>query len=124
MAQIFVDGDSLKSSLVGIVVPDREVLSSWSARNIRTNNSSDELSDEQYEALLRDPRVKSTILADMAQVGKKGGLKSFEMARDIALSPTLWTVENELLTPTFKAKRSSIKTLFGRELSSMYAKLE
>jgi len=125
VAQIFVHGDSLKSNLVAVVVPDREVLSSWWARNMRSSHAGDSsLSDEQFAALLKDARIKSTILAEMDQVGKKGGLKSFEMVRDIALSPTPWTVENELLTPTFKTKRPALKKLFGREISSMYAKLE
>ena len=124
VAQIFVHGESLKSSLVAVVVPERESLTSWSARNIRTENSGDHLSDTHFATLLKDPRVKSIILADLAQVAKKGGLKSFEMVRDIALSPCPWTVENELLTPTFKAKRTSIKKLFDPEIFTMYTKLE
>lgn len=127
VAQMFVHGDSLKSNLVAVVVPEREVLTSWSIKNLRASNPTSgdsSMSDDDFAALLKDPRVKSTILAEMAQVGKKGGLKSFEMVRDIALSPTPWTVENELLTPTFKTKRPSLKKLFAREIAAMYTKLE
>ena len=124
VGQIFVHGESLKSSLVAVVVPDREAVNRWAATNIRSDNLRDELTDQQFDALIKDPRCKSAVLAEMAQVAKKGGLKSFEMVKDVVLSSTLWTVENELLTPTFKTKRPSLKKLFSREIAVMYNKLE
>jgi len=124
VGQIFVHGESLKSSLVAVVVPDRDAVARWSATAIRSENPSDDLSDEHFAALINDPRCKSAILTEMAQVAKKGGLKSFEMVKDVTFSPTLWTVENELLTPTFKTKRPALKKLFSREIAIMYNKLE
>jgi len=124
VGQIFVHGESLKSNLVAIVVPDRDAVGRWSATSIRSENPSDDLSDEHFAALIEDPRCKSALLAEMAQVGKKGGLKSFEMVKDVVLSPTPWTIENELLTPTFKTKRPALKKLFSREIAVMYDQLE
>jgi len=124
VGQMFVHGESLKSSLVAVVVPDREAVNRWAATNIRSDNLRDELTDQQFDALIKDPRCKSAVLAEMAQVAKKGGLKSFEMVKDVVLSSTMWTVENELLTPTFKTKRPSLKKLFSREIAVMYNKLE
>ena len=107
-----------------MVVPDRDAVARWSATAIRSENASNDLSDDQFAALIKDPRCKSAILTEMAQVAKKGGLKSFEMVKDVTFSPTLWTVENELLTPTFKTKRPALKKLFSREIAIMYNKLE
>jgi len=124
VGQIFVHGESLKSNLVAIVVPDRDAVGRWSAATIRSENPSDDLSDDHFAALIKDPRCKSALLAEMSQVGKKGGLKSFEMVRDVVLSPTPWTIENELLTPTYKTKRPALKKLFSREIAVMYNQLE
>lgn len=122
VSQIFVHGESLKSNLVGVVVPDLDVVTSWAQTHIRA--ASERLSDADYEAVLRDPRLKSAILADMNQVAKKGGLKSFELVKDLVLDSTLWTVENEFLTPTFKTKRPTLKKRFAADIAKLYEKLE
>ncbi|XP_053951434.1 long-chain-fatty-acid--CoA ligase 5-like [Anastrepha ludens] len=40
--------------------------------------------------------------------GKQSGLKSFEQVKDIYLHPDPFSVQNGLLTPTFKAKRPQL----------------
>jgi len=129
VGQIFVHGESLKSSLIAVVVPDREAVVAWASSHIQspansTTRQSEISSDAEFAALLADPRVKSAVLANMNQVAKSGGLKAFEFVRDVTLSPVTWTVENELLTPTFKTKRPALKRLFAREIAAMYEKLD
>jgi len=70
MIQVFVHGESLKSTLVSIVVPDPETLESWcSSRGVNGN----------YENLLTNEKVNKLILDDMCTVGKQKGLKAFEL---------------------------------------------
>jgi len=59
--QCFIYGDSLKSSVVGIVVPDPEALKEWAKSQKRT---------EELPALCKDPEVVKLIQDDMAAVGK------------------------------------------------------
>ena len=54
---------------------------------------------------LEDPEVQRIIQEDMQQVAKKQGLKGFELARKVYFRTEQFTVENGLLTPTFKLKR-------------------
>ena len=72
VAQVFIHGESLKASLVGITVPDVEQLEIWCSRK-GINGKYDELCDNE--------KVSKAILEDMHAIGKKRGLKSFELVR-------------------------------------------
>ncbi|XP_061175282.1 long-chain-fatty-acid--CoA ligase 1-like isoform X2 [Saccostrea echinata] len=115
VAQVFVHGESLKSSLVGIVVPDPDVLPNWAKTKLNVSQS--------MEELCSNADVKKEILADMTKYGKAGGLHSFEQVKDIFLHPDLFSVENGLLTPTFKAKRHELKVKFKSQIDEMYTQL-
>ncbi|XP_038677468.1 long-chain-fatty-acid--CoA ligase 5 isoform X2 [Scyliorhinus canicula] len=72
VAQIFVHGDSLKSHLIAIVVPDPEVLPEFTASKGFEGS---------YQAQCKNPEVKKVILEDMVKLGKEAGLKSFEQVK-------------------------------------------
>lgn len=43
--------------------------------------------------------------------------------KDVYLHPEQFTIENGLLTPTLKAKRTELKTLFQSQIDQMYASM-
>ncbi|KAJ1814327.1 medium-chain fatty acid-CoA ligase faa2, partial [Coemansia sp. RSA 2675] len=49
------------------------------------------------------------------------GLKGFEIPKNIFLESKPFTIENELLTPTFKVKRPVAKEAYKAELERLYA---
>uniref|UniRef100_A0A8C7MC96 Arachidonate--CoA ligase n=1 Tax=Oncorhynchus kisutch TaxID=8019 RepID=A0A8C7MC96_ONCKI len=109
--QVFVHGDSLKSHLIGIVVPDPEVFIDWvKERGIIGS----------YKELCQHPDVKKAVLEDMTAVGKEAGLKSFEQLKDLHLHPEMFTVSNGLLTPTLKSRRVDIRRVFQEQITNMY----
>ncbi|VDK47070.1 unnamed protein product, partial [Cylicostephanus goldi] len=108
VAQSFVYGESLKTCLIAIVVPDAE-------SHLQLTGT--------LEELCKNKDVVKMVLDDMVAVGKKGGLFSFEQVKDIRLSPVMFSVENDLLTPTLKSKRPKLKAHFAAELAEMYSKL-
>ncbi|XP_063163226.1 long-chain-fatty-acid--CoA ligase 5 [Candoia aspera] len=112
VAQVFVHGDSLQSFLVGIVVPDAETLPAF-AENLGVKDS--------YEELCKNSVVNKAILMDMIKLGKEAGLKAFEQVKYIYLHPDPFTVENGLLTPTLKAKRSDVVKCFRSQIDAFYA---
>jgi long-chain acyl-CoA synthetase len=73
------------------------------------------------QALCADPKVRQHILESMIQTGREAGLKGFEQVRAIALCDELFSVENNLITPTFKLKRPQAKERFQRDIAAMYA---
>ncbi|XP_013395506.1 long-chain-fatty-acid--CoA ligase 5 [Lingula anatina] len=115
VAQMFVDGNSLQSCIVGIAVPDPEVLPAW----IKKQN----ITGSTMEEWCKNDVLKDAILNDILECGKKAGLHSFEQVKDIFLYPELFSVENDLLTPTFKAKRPLLRKHFAKQIEEMYEKL-
>ena len=67
--------------------------------------------------------LKSMILEDIIQLGKKNGLAAFEQVKDIILSAEMWTIENNFLTPTYKAKRNLLMNHFYPQIQQLYEKL-
>ncbi|WKY06955.1 hypothetical protein Q1695_006828 [Nippostrongylus brasiliensis] len=116
VAQSFVYGESLKTCLIAVVVPDPEELLPACKKELNLNGT--------VEELCKNKDVVKMVFDDMIAVGKKGGLFSFEQVKAITLSPEMFTVENDLLTPTLKSKRPKLKAHFASELESMYSKLD
>ncbi|OMO99176.1 AMP-dependent synthetase/ligase [Corchorus olitorius] len=115
IAQCFIYGDSLNSSLVAVVAVDPDVLRDWAA--------SEGIQYEDLRQLCNDPRVRNAVLAEMDNVGREAQLRGFEFAKAVTLVPEPFTEENGLLTPTFKIKRPQAKAYFAKAISNMYAEL-
>ncbi|KAK2192639.1 hypothetical protein NP493_27g03000 [Ridgeia piscesae] len=116
VGQIMVHGDSLKASLVGIVVPDPDEFCRWVKTKLDIHGTMAEL--------CAMPEVKKAILEDILAVGKKAGLMSFEQVRDIYIPSEQFTVENGLLTPTHKSKRHNIQNYYAKQIEEMYLHLQ
>ncbi|CAL4896943.1 unnamed protein product [Urochloa decumbens] len=116
IAQCFIYGDSFNSYLVAIVAVEPEVLKAWAA--------SEGIQYEDLRQLCADPRARAAVLADMDSIGKEAQLRGFEFAKAITLVAEPFTLENGLLTPTFKVKRPQAKAYFAKEISDMYAELQ
>uniref|UniRef100_A0A673IF22 Long-chain-fatty-acid--CoA ligase n=1 Tax=Sinocyclocheilus rhinocerous TaxID=307959 RepID=A0A673IF22_9TELE len=115
VAQVFVHGDSLQACLVGIVVPDPDFLPGWvKKRGI----------EGSYTEMCKSKELKNAILEDIIRLGKEAGLKSFEQVRDIALHMEMFSVQNGLLTPTLKAKRTELRNHFREKIDQLYAKIK
>uniref|UniRef100_A0A8D0A574 Long-chain-fatty-acid--CoA ligase n=1 Tax=Sander lucioperca TaxID=283035 RepID=A0A8D0A574_SANLU len=115
VAQVFVHGDSLQSCLIAIIVPDPDVLPGF-AKNLGCQGS--------FEELCKNTEIKRAILSDLTKLGKEAGLKSFEQVKDVYLHPEQFTIENGLLTPTLKAKRNELKSLFKPQIDELYANFQ
>uniref|UniRef100_A0A9J8AZN1 Long-chain-fatty-acid--CoA ligase n=1 Tax=Cyprinus carpio carpio TaxID=630221 RepID=A0A9J8AZN1_CYPCA len=115
VAQVFVHGDSLQACLVGIVVPDPDFLPGWAKRRGIEGS---------YTEMCKSKELKNAILEDIIRLGKEAGLKSFEQVRDIALHMEMFSVQNGLLTPTLKAKRTELRNHFREQIDQLYAKIK
>ncbi|KAI9260714.1 hypothetical protein BDA99DRAFT_551965 [Phascolomyces articulosus] len=116
VAQAFVYGDSLQPSLVGIIVPDKDSLKSWASKQSKFANKSP-------EELCQDEEVKKDILKILTTYGKQNDLKGFEQMRAIYLTLEEFTVENDMLTPTFKLKREIASKTYRPQIDTMYTAL-
>ncbi|KAI8384984.1 uncharacterized protein BYT42DRAFT_564291 [Radiomyces spectabilis] len=120
VAQIYLHGDSLQSALVAIVVPDPDVLQAMLRAKL-PHIAAKKLS---YAELCREPEVAKMVLDQLTKVGKKAALRGFEFAKAIYLESEPFSIENELLTPTFKVKRPQAKKYYANHIENMYKALE
>uniref|UniRef100_A0A8C5VHQ4 long-chain-fatty-acid--CoA ligase n=1 Tax=Microcebus murinus TaxID=30608 RepID=A0A8C5VHQ4_MICMU len=112
VAQVYVHGDSLKAFLVGIVVPDPEVMPSWAQKKGIEGT---------YGELCTNQDLKKAILEDMVRLGKESGLHSFEQVKAIHIHSDMFSVQNGLLTPTLKAKRPELRQYFKKQIEELYS---
>lgn len=109
VGQCFVYGESLKSCLVGIIVPDEMALSKMDP-------------PVSLEKFVTDPNSAGMVLQTIQTIGQKE-LKSFEQVRHITLVPDAFSVENNLVTPTMKKRREAIVGTYKDVLQSMMANM-
>ncbi|XP_026089888.1 long-chain-fatty-acid--CoA ligase 6 isoform X2 [Carassius auratus] len=114
VSQLYVHGDSLQSCLVGVIVPDPEVLPSWAQKKGFVGS---------YDELCGNKEIKKAILEDMVCLGRASGLHSFEQVKDIHIHKEMFSVQNGLLTPTLKAKRPELKQYFKTEIEQLYSNI-
>ncbi|KAG8982468.1 hypothetical protein FRB90_006767, partial [Tulasnella sp. 427] len=117
VSQIYVHGDSLRDHLIAVVVPDPVALSE-AARHFGVKI---EPSDAQaLQKAITDPKVAEAVLATMTTTAKKAGLNGFETVKAIHLTLDPFTIENNLLTPTFKVRRRDAAALYKEVLDGLY----
>ncbi|KAJ0003902.1 hypothetical protein NQD34_010116 [Periophthalmus magnuspinnatus] len=114
VAQLYVHGDSLQSCLVGIVVPDPEVMPEWAKKKGLSGS---------YQELCENPLLKKAIQEDLVRLGKASGLHSFEQVKNIHIHSEMFSIVNGLLTPTLKAKRPELKEYFKTQIDALYSSI-
>lgn len=117
IAQCFVYGDSLQTSLVAIVVPDEDAVRSWA------ESAAPEMINASFESFCKTDLLKSTLLNAITELSTQARLQGFETVKAIYLEPSMFSVENDLLTPTFKLKRQKIRDTHEKEITALYASI-
>jgi len=118
IGQAFVHGDSLQSALVAVVIPDEEPV-----RSLIEASGDSSLAKASLSEICKSDKLKAIMMAEIKKIGKANGLLGFEIPKAIHLSDQPFTVEDGLLTPTFKLKRQQARDKFEREIERMYAEM-
>lgn len=113
--QCFIDGNSMESFIVSIVVPNRDYVENWAKRN--------NLHDD-YTNLCLDKKLREHILDLIETKGKKGTgeLNSLELPKKVFIEPEPFSIEQGLVTTTLKPKRLNIKKKYKRIIEEFYKK--
>ena len=133
--QIWVYGNSFKTILVAVVVPDATWLAEVAKREKWDNDVAQKTSQigskthrDWFENMVKQhgSEIKQLIKQDMKQNGENG-LKGFEKVKDILLESEIgelltgFTVEKDLLTPSMKLKRPMLLKHYVDQLKQLYA---
>mmetsp|Transcript_22299 Transcript_22299/g.48717 ORF Transcript_22299/g.48717 Transcript_22299/m.48717 type:complete len:658 (+) Transcript_22299:118-2091(+) len=113
--QVWVYGNSFKSCLLAVVVPVEASIKSWAAANGVTGTVAE---------ICANPKTKAYVLGELVATAKAEKLKGFEIVKAIHLEPSLFSIEADLLTPTFKLKRPQLQKKYQKEIDAMYAELK
>ena len=111
--QIFVHGDSLQNYLIAFVVPEKGYVMKW-AKTIPA------LKDLSFEAVCASKELHDVLADEFARIMKESQLKGFERIVKFSVETEGWSVENGLLTPTFKLLRKNMKTKYQEKINAMY----
>jgi long-chain acyl-CoA synthetase len=111
--QVWVYGNSLESTLVAVVVPREKPL-----RALVAGAASAKL---PFCELCQLPEARAAVQQKLGEVGRAQKLRGFEIVKAVALCPEEFSVENGLITPTYKFKRQALLEKFQGEVDRMYA---
>ncbi|UJR15663.1 hypothetical protein I4U23_002597 [Adineta vaga] len=112
ISQLFVYGDSFQSFLVAVVLLNDDFVKKW------TETEGNNLPSSEF-----DNKLKQVVLDDMIREGKKRGLMSYEQVKAIDFIKEPFTIENGLLTPTFKARRYAVEKKYKDLFEKIYKRV-
>ncbi len=108
--QLIVVGEGQKMACA-IIQLNFEVVKSWCVdEEITCGNTNEEI--------INNKSVKAIIQNEINEKNKKFG--KWETIKLFELTPEVWSVDNNLLTPTFKTKRSEIRKKYCDLYNKMY----
>ncbi len=108
--QILVIGEGQKMP-AAIVQPNFDFVREWARRhNVKIGVT--------LEELVNSPEVKKRIMEEIEQGNSHFG--KWEAIKRIELTPEVWSVDNNLLTPTFKPKREVILEKYRHLYDKIY----
>lgn len=112
--QIFVYGESLHNCVIAIVVPEFEVVNPAIAERFG-------MKIDNAEEICKKKEVIAMVMDQMKDQATETKLNKFEEVKAIYLAHEPFSVDNGLLTPTFKSKRLEIQKKYRKQLDSLYA---
>ena len=114
--QVFVHGDSLKSCVVAVIVPDQRAVSDWAARS--------NIYKDSFTGLCSSRQVKRFLMDQINLLSKEADLTYYEEVKDIYIHPNLFSVENGLLSKGGNLMRQKLVKYFKPQLEDLYKFLQ
>jgi long-chain acyl-CoA synthetase len=89
---------------------------------LKENKKMDDIDYDKisYDDLYRNKTMEDEIVKDCDIIGRKLGLKGFELPKKIRIIKEPFSPNNGLMTSTMKLKSKNIKNKYNDELKKMY----
>lgn len=108
--QVLLVGDK-RNYCTAVIVLAIEQIEKWVSDNKMENFEKENLnSNEQIRALIRSEIDKHST-----------NLARYETIKDFYLTTDVFTIENDMLTPTLKVKRKVVEEKYNKEIDKMYS---
>lgn len=112
VGNICVYADSNKTKPVAIILPLEPALKKVAA-SLGIEGSS-------VEELVHNKKLQSSVLKDLQNAGRQGGLSGIEIIDGVVLSDEEWTPENGLVTAAQKLNRKGLVQKYEKEIAEAY----
>ena len=112
--QIFIYGDSYRNYLIGFVVPEESFVMKWA-------QSVPSFAGLSFNEICKSQLFHQQLSFEFQRIFKEKQLKGFERISKFKVEPDVWTVDEDLVTPTFKLRRRNLKTKFNESIKTMYS---
>lgn len=114
LAQVWIHGDSLHDFILIFAVLEPTEIDKYVAANQideKIANSDD---------ILNDAKLQELVFADIIKLHGENQCNSLEKPKNMMLMREMWTVDNDMVTPTFKLKRNIAKKKYQEQIDKMY----
>jgi fatty acid CoA ligase FadD9 len=115
--QIFIYGDSMKSFLVAIIVPNIGVVEKYAREYGMQFDSISDLCQ-------RGTALYKAIMSDVHRIGKTAKVAGYEIPKGFLFELEKFTVENGKLTGPNKTCRPYLTKVYKKELDALYEELD
>ena len=105
-------GDSLKSCVVAVIVPNQREITDWADRR--------GIASDSFTILCSSRQVKKFIMDQIEMLSKDAELAYYEEVKDVYLHPNLFSIENGLLSKAGNLMRQKLVKYFKPQLEDMY----
>lgn len=112
---IWVYGNSFKSMIVAVVVPEEETTKKWAYLNGHMGSFSDLCSLDQ---------LKDHIMAELKLIAERNKLSGFQYIKGIIIEPRPFDIERDLVTATLKKKRNHLLKYYQVQIDQLYNTLD
>ncbi|KAM1114623.1 hypothetical protein ACFX13_048159 [Malus domestica] len=112
---IWVYGNSFKSMIVAVVVPEEETAKKWAYLNGHMGSFSDLCSLDQ---------LKDHIMAELKLIAERNKLSGFQYIKGIIIEPRPFDMERDLVTATLKKKRNHLLKYYQVQIDQLYNTLD
>ncbi|XP_010507915.1 PREDICTED: long chain acyl-CoA synthetase 1-like [Camelina sativa] len=112
---IWVYGDSFKSMLVAVIIPNPETLNRWAKVLGLT---------KPFEELCSLSEIQEHIISELKSTAEKNKLSRFEYIKAVTVDTKPFDIERDLVTATLKNKRNNLLKYYQVSVDEMYRKLE
>ncbi|EKE38734.1 hypothetical protein ENUP19_0257G0058 [Entamoeba nuttalli] len=110
VSQTFIHGESTDSFIVGIIVPEFNIIKPWlKTKGIEYNSKEDIIK-------ILNTSMKKDILGEINSYVKGLNVPSYELIKNVYFIDEPFSTQNDLLTPSFKLKRMNLKKHFSDQL--------
>lgn len=112
VGQIFIYGDSSRNCLVAVCVPDKSQVAKF------LNKAS--ITQEEYAELCKTKVLCNEVRKQLDQISIEKNLPGYEKIRAVYCESEEWTIDNDLMTPTFKLKRKKLADKYKDIINQLY----